>query len=998
IILSDATSPTPAFVAPDVLVDTPFDIMLEVSDGYVRDTDTDMVTITVLFVNQPPVADAGGDQNVYEGDLVQLDGSGSYDPDGQAITYLWTAPPEIILSDPSIVNPTFTAPDVTMDQVFTISLTVDDQYGGRDTAVDEVDIQVLFVNQPPIADAGDDQTVDEGVLVQLDGSGSWDPDGQELLYSWAAPPEIILSDPSIVNPTFIAPDVTSDQVFTISLTVDDQHGGRDTAVDEVDIQVLFVNQPPVADAGEDQTVDEGDLVQLDGSDSYDPDGQLLTYLWTAPPEIVFDDPTLVAPTFTAPDVMANTNYTVTLEVNDNFGRAVDTDDMIVTVLFVNQPPVADAGEDQIVPEQTIVQLDGSGSYDPDNGTLSYFWQAPAGINLSNPYVVNPHFYAPNVTANVQYLITLTVNDNQSRASDSDEVMITVEFVNQPPVANAGNDQTVDEGEIVYLDGSDSYDPDGQTLTYFWTAPPEIVLSDPTAESPHFTAPDVTMNTVFNIILEVSDGNDRAVDTDDVNITVLFINQPPVANAGDDQFVYEGDLVQLDGSGSYDPDGQTLYFTWDPPYGIQLSDIHSPMPTFTAPGVDEDEEYIFELMVQDNYGARLFDEDEVMITVLKVVDPNPVCAVDPVPPDGCLQVPLDAMVGWSYYHDDEYSLPAGFRIFMAYDEDLTDAYEGYVPYDGEGEYLIDHPIDFTYETQYFWQVVPTTEGSRGDAVDCPIWNFTTVDLPTFTVSGYVGIHAVVDLGGGYASNSSGMYSIVVGMGSDLTLTPVLEGFDFDPESVTFYDIQANIIQNFTVEMWCPLAAANGQPTGENIPVDVEELTWDPPAMGVMPTFYYVSLSDHPEFVNPILDEIEVYETYVSLANINLDYDTVYWVEVITNYTPPGYNYGCNGPAYVWSFRTETLVDADPPIVPQATLLMGNYPNPFNPSTVISFSVREGETACLEIYNLKGQIMESKVFSAGKHEYSWQPQDESTGVFFYRLHSKSYSHIKKMLMLK
>ncbi|MBN2459982.1 MAG: choice-of-anchor J domain-containing protein, partial [Candidatus Cloacimonetes bacterium] len=112
----------------------------------------------------------------------------------------------------------------------------------------------------------------------------------------------------------------------------------------------------------------------------------------------------------------------------------------------------------------------------------------------------------------------------------------------------------------------------------------------------------------------------------------------------------------------------------------------------------------------------------------IVDPNPVCATDPVPADDAIDVPVDSFVGWTYTHDPAYTEPIGFRIYMAYDEDLTDAFIGYVPYTGEGNYLIPHPIEFAYATQYFWKVVPTTEESRGDAVDCPVWSFTTVNYP------------------------------------------------------------------------------------------------------------------------------------------------------------------------------------------------------------------------------------------------------------------------------
>jgi len=94
-----------------------------------------------------------------------------------------------------------------------------------------------FVNNPPIANAGEDQIVEEGTIVQLDGSNSFDPDGDELTFLWSAPPEIELSNPFIINPTFIAPDVEEDTAYILTLVVSDSLLNSDP--DEVEITVLW---------------------------------------------------------------------------------------------------------------------------------------------------------------------------------------------------------------------------------------------------------------------------------------------------------------------------------------------------------------------------------------------------------------------------------------------------------------------------------------------------------------------------------------------------------------------------------------------------------------------------------------------------------------------------------------------------------------------------------------------------------------------------------------
>ena len=389
-------------------------------------------------VNQAPVANAGPDQNVNVGDTVTLDGSGSSDADGDALTYSWTlttpAGSGAALSDPTAVSPTF-VPDV--EGTYTATLIVND--GMVDSAPDSATItaQLVVVNTPPVANAGMDQTVTVGDTVTLDGSGSTDADGDPLTYSWmlAAPAgsTAVLSDPTAVAPTFVA-DVEG--MYTATLIVND--GMDDSAPDSATItaQIVVVNTPPVANAGADQTVNVGDTVTLDGSGSTDADGDPLTYSWTLTTVPAGSGATLtgnatVNPTFVA-DVAGD--YVAQLIVNDGMDDSAPDTVMITAsaVPPVNTPPVANAGLDQTVTVGDTVALDGSGSSDADGDPLTYSWTlttvpAGSGATLVGANTMNPTFVA-DVAGD--YVAQLIVNDGMDDSAP-DTVMIMASAV--PPM-------------------------------------------------------------------------------------------------------------------------------------------------------------------------------------------------------------------------------------------------------------------------------------------------------------------------------------------------------------------------------------------------------------------------------------------------------------------------------------------------------------------------------------------------------------------------------------
>jgi hypothetical protein len=216
------------------------------------------------------------------------------------------------------------------------------------------------------------------------------------------------------------------------------------------------------------------------------------------------------------------------KVDARFNNDTDDDIAIKSKFFIvvpdlggNHPPVAvdDTAttlEDIPVTINVVVN-----DFDPDGNSFSILSPTQAG----NGSVTDNHdgtlTYTPKANYNGQDSFKYRITDSSLASSNFGTVTITINPVNDPPTADAGIDQTVDEKTLVHLSGAGSSDPDGDTLTFSWkqTGGPSVVLSEVSSVTPSFTAPKVTNDTVLTFELKVADpfgGNS----TDSVNIKVL----------------------------------------------------------------------------------------------------------------------------------------------------------------------------------------------------------------------------------------------------------------------------------------------------------------------------------------------------------------------------------------------------------------------------------------------------------------------------------------------
>ena len=109
-----------------------------------------------------------------------------------------------------------------------------------------------------------------------------------------------------------------------------------------------------------------------------------------------------------------------------------------------------------------------------------------------------------------------------------------------------------------------------------------------------------------------------------------------------------------------------------------------------------------------------------------------------------------------------------------------------------------------------------------------------------------------------------------------------------------------------------------------------------------------------------------------------------------------------------FIGETVINMNPTAVEQTNLdipsdyaLLNNYPNPFNPSTTISFSIPEEEFVSLKVFNSLGEEVAELVnetLSAGSYSASFNASDLTSGVYFYKINTGTFVEIKKMMLIK
>lgn len=316
------------------------------------------------------------------------------------------------------------------------------------------------------------------------------------------------------------------------------------------------------------------------------------------------------------------------------------------------------------------------------------------------------------------------------------------------------------------------------------------------------------------------------------------------------------------------------------------------------------------------------------------------------------------------------------------------------------------------TQHYWQIIPYNE--FGDATDCPVWTFITAP------SGYV------FLGDPLSTQTNTATPFCVSWETSLTETlyraewleaqGVTSG---NLNTISFFYSYVEDSPNIAINVWVGETEIDELPL-EWIPatelnqvfsgtVDLfagdHELIIDLTAPYNYRGNNLVVMIEHP-YDEVIYDwDNQFYVSYPN-ENINISLIDLATSPVLDPYSPTPVEY--YAPFFPnTSLRFDvTSIQEDNYQINSVYVLKGNYPNPFNPVTLINFNVNRQTNVKIDIYNLKGQKVRSLVddiFMSGIHTLEWNGKDDnqrdvSSGVYLYKMIADKYTSTKKMLLLK
>lgn len=434
-------------------------------------TFTDTIFITVLPApNIPPICNAGGNVIItLPVNSVQTNATAS-DADGVITSYSWV---QTIGNPATISNASIQSPLISglTQGVYAFRLTVTDNSGANAFSVLTITVNHAL-NIPPSVNAGVDRTITSPInSVQISGATATDIDGTIVSTVWSqlSGGGYTISNPNALNPLFS--NLTQGTYrFILSATDDSSAVSRDTMTITVN---HALNVPPIVSAGNDTTIQlPATTINLIGTAS-DPDGTIVSSLWTNSDGCLIASPSSLSTTATC---STTGTHLFSLTVTDDSSISVFDNKQAIVLPAINVPPTAIASHDTIVYEPIdSLTLTQSGT-DIDGTIIGYLttvYSSNFSPTISNETTTSPVIHGLQQGDTIKVLLRVMDNNNIF-GYDTTTIIVRPDTVNHPPVPIIVQIPNTPKPRLpiaqVTLDASQSYDNDAgdYIASYVWT--------------------------------------------------------------------------------------------------------------------------------------------------------------------------------------------------------------------------------------------------------------------------------------------------------------------------------------------------------------------------------------------------------------------------------------------------------------------------------------------------------------------------------------------------
>ncbi|MFP4117231.1 MAG: FlgD immunoglobulin-like domain containing protein [Salinivenus sp.] len=639
------------------------------SSGYDLDPDYTNVEVYINSLastspegNLQPSADAGPDQNINTNDPdgadVELDGSASSDPDGDALTYEWTwQDADDEQQSASGINPTVRLP---VGETV-VTLVVND--GSLLSVPDTTTITINMDNQPP--DAPDVGITPEqpNTTDQLTATAqATDPDGDEVTYSYAWYKDDVLQE-DITGRTVDAELTSRGEAWHVVVTPSD--GNLEGEIGQA--SVTIVNAPPTKPTVTfaPTSPKTGDDIVASAEGSTDPDGDDVTYefAWYKDGGDEPPSPIVTGPTLSSDHTSSGETWRVVAIPSDgeNTGEP-DEAKVVIDTTGPTQPTVSIQPADPRTTDDLVASAEGS--TDPDGGTVTYqyAWYRDGDLQTD----LTDATVAAALTARGEQWRVVVTPDNGTATGPSNDASVTIRnsAPSAPTVTLSPTSPRTSDDLVVSVEGST--DPDGDDITheYTWYKDGEVQssLSGATVSS-SLTAKEQT----WRVVVRATDGTDSSPGVDaSATIVNSKPTQPSVTISPDAPSSLDDLAAAVEGS--TDADGDTITFEYEWYRNGTLQEA------LTGANVESDLTDVGEtwrVVVTPHDGEAAGDSGEATATIDNSAPTKPTVSISPESPATDEDIVASAS-GSTDPDDDAITYVYSWQKDGVVQQDLTDA--------------------------------------------------------------------------------------------------------------------------------------------------------------------------------------------------------------------------------------------------------------------------------------------------------------------------------------